>query len=135
MLCVEDVPDHRPEWEIHLYGPLDQLKGYLWFGAKLGIFLTTLEVVGRSVGLDLLQRIVEPLVGVHGAYRDHSIVCLSHAAEVLDSHMSGGLGVLTYSPVSSISRAPDLVGAVSWDLRASTAPCDGSPPQGPSRTP
>jgi hypothetical protein len=45
MLPVEDVPDDRPEWELHLYGPLDQLKGYLWFGAKLGIFLTTLEVV------------------------------------------------------------------------------------------
>ena len=111
MLPVEDVPDNRPEWELHLYGPLDQLKGYVWFGAKLGIFLTTLEVVGRSVGLDL-QRIVEPLLGLHGAYPDHSILCLSDAAEVLHSHISGGLAVLTYSTVSSISRAPVCRGAV-----------------------
>src|SRR5829696_3153155 len=50
MLSVEDVPNNRPEWELHLYGPLDQLKGYVGLGAKGGIRLAALEVVGRGVG-------------------------------------------------------------------------------------
>src|SRR5215210_9444641 len=36
MLSVENVPDNRPEREIHLYGPLDQLKGYLWLVRNSG---------------------------------------------------------------------------------------------------
>src|SRR5215217_9403727 len=50
MLSVEDVPNNRPEWYLHLYGPLDQLKGYVGLGAKGGIRLAALEVVGRGVG-------------------------------------------------------------------------------------
>jgi hypothetical protein len=53
MLSVEDVPDNRPEWELHLYRPLDQLKGYAGLGAKGGIRLATLEVVRRGVRLEV----------------------------------------------------------------------------------
>src|SRR5215210_1130867 len=63
VLPVEDVPDHRPERDLHLHGSLDQLQSYAGLGAKGGIHLAAVEVVGRSVGFDL-QWIVESFVGV-----------------------------------------------------------------------
>ncbi len=45
MLSVEDVSDHRPERDLHLYRSLDQLEGYLRLGAKLRVCLTALKVV------------------------------------------------------------------------------------------
>ena len=51
-------------------------------------------MVGRRVGFDL-QRIVEPLVGVHRAHRDHPVCYLAYLSEVLMTHMSSLLAVLT----------------------------------------
>src|SRR5215212_9695715 len=93
MLSVEDVPDNRPEWELHLYCPLDQLKGYVGLGAKGGIPLAALEVVGRGVRFDL-QWIVKPLLSVQARDRNHPIICLSYASQVLLAHVGGCITVL-----------------------------------------
>ncbi len=47
-----------------------------------------------AVGFDL-QRKVEPLVGVHGAYINHPICYLAYLCQVLMTHMGNLLAVLT----------------------------------------
>src|SRR3954447_9837142 len=83
MLAVEDVSDHRPEGELHLYyGPLHQLQGYPRLGAKGRIALSALEVVSGGVGLDL-HRVVDPLLGIQARDRHHAIVYLADPTEIL----------------------------------------------------
>jgi hypothetical protein len=112
VLPVEDVRDHRPEGDPHPSGSVDQLQGYLGFGAKGRIRLAAFEVVRGGVGL-YLQRVVEPLVGVHRAYRDHPVGYLAYPSEVLMPHVGGSLTVLARSPVSSMTKVPEPTGAVS----------------------
>lgn len=133
VLSVEDVPNHRPEWDFHLYGPLDQLQGYPGLGAKGTIRIAALEVVGRSVGFDP-QGIVEPFVGKQAGERNHPIFYLCYTPQVLLANVSGGLALLAYSTVCSMTRAPDSTGVISGSSSINSTLCAGSHrPRIPSR--
>ena len=67
--------------------------GYVGLGAKGGIPLAALEVVGRGVGF-YLQWIVKPLVSVQARDRNHPIFCLAYASQVLLAHVGGCITVL-----------------------------------------
>jgi hypothetical protein len=104
MLPVEDVAYHRPEGEVHLYRSLDQFHGYLGFGAKGRIVLAALEVVRRSVGLDL-KRIVQSLVDPQARNGDHPVVYLADAAQVLLAYVRRGFAVLAVPGLVHYQRA------------------------------
>lgn len=109
MLSVEDLPNDRPEWELHLYCPLDQLMGYEGLGAKGGIVLSTLEVVHRGVRFDL-QWILEPLLSLHRAYRNHPVGYLAYTSQVLLAHVGGGItdfsvAALVYEQSTTANRS------------------------------
>src|SRR5215210_671004 len=82
MLPIEDISDHRPEGDLYLQRPLDQLQSYLRLGAKGRVALSTLKVVSGGVGLDL-HRIVDPLLSIQARDRHHAIVYLPDPTKIL----------------------------------------------------
>src|SRR5215216_1302679 len=92
MLSVEDVSDHSPEGNLHLYGPLHQLQSYLRLGAKGRIALPALKVVSGGVGLDL-HRIVDPFVSIQARDRHHTIVYLSDTIKILLTNVCRRLAI------------------------------------------
>src|SRR5918999_1376796 len=113
LLAIERVGHHRLEGYIPLYGKLYQLRGDLELGAKCGVLLAALEVMGGGVRLEV-HRIVDPLVRPQAAYADHPALGLADVGQPLSAYVRRMLtplavAVLVYCQNALLARSSGVL--------------------------
>jgi hypothetical protein len=76
ILAIERVGHHRAKWDALFHGLLHQMGGYLELGVELGVFLASLEVMRRGIGLEV-NGPVDLLVCPQAAYTYHPALGLA----------------------------------------------------------